>query len=131
MRKKNDPVKQREAYARWKAAHPERVLELNRKWKAEHKEKCRAWAKKWGADHPEVIKRLQKEWNDKNHHKVRAEQRAQDHIPLKDRCEICGEKATCRHHPDYAKPLEVLHLCDKCHMSFHPRPNKKEFTHVG
>jgi hypothetical protein len=34
-------------------------------------------------------------------------------------CQFCGElKTVDGHHEDYAKPLEVIWLCEKCHRVF-------------
>ena len=36
------------------------------------------------------------------------------------KCSVCGKKATIQgHHPDYAKPLEVIWVCPKCHTKIH------------
>lgn len=38
-------------------------------------------------------------------------------IVRKQVCDMCGkEKKTECHHPDYSKPLEVIHLCKDCHI---------------
>ena len=34
-------------------------------------------------------------------------------------CERCGEEKTHAHHEDYAKPLEVVWLCQPCHVERH------------
>jgi len=34
-------------------------------------------------------------------------------------CVHCGEQARENHHEDYAKPLEVMPLCKKCHVERH------------
>jgi len=34
-------------------------------------------------------------------------------------CAICGEKNTVAHHPDYAKPVEVVFLCYSHHRNLH------------
>lgn len=37
-------------------------------------------------------------------------------------CAICKEKQAIQyHHPDYAKPLEVIPVCMKCHLKIHGR----------
>ena len=35
-------------------------------------------------------------------------------------CERCSATPTHAHHPDYAKPLEVVWLCRTCHQREHP-----------
>jgi len=34
-------------------------------------------------------------------------------------CEVCGQKNTEAHHPDYDKPLDVIWLCKKHHTLIH------------
>jgi hypothetical protein len=35
-------------------------------------------------------------------------------------CEICGiDKNIQKHHPNYAKPLEIIFLCYPCHRKLH------------
>lgn len=36
-------------------------------------------------------------------------------------CRDCGAPKAEKHHPDYAKPLEVIWLCRDCHMAEHER----------
>lgn len=44
-------------------------------------------------------------------------------IKKPNRCQCCGQEFPLGkihgHHPDYSKPLEVLWLCHKCHMTQH------------
>ena len=40
-------------------------------------------------------------------------------IPRKTVCEVCGKPSRHNHHEDYKKPLEVTHLCSKCHQARH------------
>lgn len=50
--------------------------------------------------------------------KFSAREKARRIIPIKP-CEVCGDKKTHRHHPDYSKPLEVVFLCRKHHGLVH------------
>ena len=36
-------------------------------------------------------------------------------------CVECGEAEVQMHHPDYARPLEVVWLCEPCHARKHGR----------
>ena len=42
-------------------------------------------------------------------------------VSLKPECERCkaSDKRLVRHHPDYARPLDVITVCDKCHRAIH------------
>lgn len=45
----------------------------------------------------------------------------------KERCAFCGSVNTQAHHPDYAKPLQVVWVCSKCHREqFHPRKERPQ-----
>lgn len=64
-------------------------------------------------------------WRERNPHKVRAQNVLnyaikKGRIRRPDRCEFCG--AACRvhgHHRNYAKPLDVVWLCPRCHKAGH------------
>ena len=34
-------------------------------------------------------------------------------------CKLCGELKSVAHHDDYDKPLEVVWLCQSCHVKLH------------
>ncbi len=36
-------------------------------------------------------------------------------------CDVCGDKKSQAHHPDYTKPLEVIWLCSLHHGEIHRR----------
>jgi len=103
----------RETAKRYRLAHPDREKERKREWQArpEVKARRRAWMSEYKKKH-----------RDKN----RAQHHAEYNIPLKERCEICGAKAEDRHHPDYGKPHDVMHLCTKCHMAIHAKERQNE-----
>lgn len=39
-------------------------------------------------------------------------------------CVECGATPTVGHHEDYTKPLDVVWLCPRCHVSLHARRNE-------
>lgn len=45
--------------------------------------------------------------------------RARRAYPTMEKCEICGNPKTDRHHPDIAKPLEIVWLCRLHHKQAH------------
>lgn len=43
-------------------------------------------------------------------------------VPL-DECQMCRQRVPLHaHHPDYAKPLAVIFLCEQCHHLVHTNP---------
>ena len=98
----------------------DRENERKKEWKLRHPEKQKEYRKKYERVHREEIRQRQNEWRKANIElrKIQhaAQERAKENIPLKDKCEQCGGRATERHHPDYSKPLEVMHLCHSCHV---------------
>ena len=95
--------------------------ESDRKYRENHKEERRAHHIKWDSEHREATHEMRRRYRKKNVIKARAQQYALRHIPLKPICEVCGAKATSRHHPDYSKPAEVMHLCRSCHDIEHAK----------
>ncbi len=64
-------------------------------------------------------RKREKKYYQNNKEKSRAKELASK-IPLKEICEVCKENpARYRHHPDYSKPLEVIHVCVECHKKIH------------
>ena len=82
----------------------ERIYEKQRKYCEEHREQSRKSVARYQKANPQIVS---------------AQIKAQRNIVLLACCEICGEPATDRHHPNYSKPLEVMHLCGKCHRQIH------------
>lgn len=94
----------REAHRRWRESHPEKSREVNRRWDRMHPDNAKKRIGKWRRDHPSEVK---------------ASEDARYRIQLAEKCEMCGGKAQHRHHPDYSRPLLVMHLCAKCHRALH------------
>lgn len=66
-------------------------------------------------------------WHDRNPGKYAAQKAVTTALALgllvkPTACETCGEsKRLDGHHPDYAKPLEVMWLCRGCHKAWHKK----------
>jgi len=43
-------------------------------------------------------------------------------------CEVCGAAEVVKHHPDYAKPLDVVWLCTPHHRAEHDRLDAARWT---
>ncbi len=110
-----DPRKAKEARIRYLQKNAEKEAERKRQWKRDHREYCKAYNKKWFEENKQKVREYNRNWVRKNRNKSRAEHTARLHILLKDHCEICGKKARDRHHEDYSKPMEVIHVCPTCH----------------
>lgn len=110
-------------------------VELNkrtRERKAGNPEKTKETAKRYREAHKEEMRQYSDKWREKNWKKVLAQSKVQDHlnrgnIVKPSECPIC-KSADYRieaHHNDYDKPLEVMWLCQKCHMAIHQRINEE------
>lgn len=102
------------------------------KYRENNKEKVRQSRLDYNKRNPEYMKR-KRETNYKNMlKKYRWKQQARWTLRKavssgrikKLPCEICGEIKSQGHHPDYAKPLEVLWLCQFHHNVVHGKITK-------
>jgi len=105
------PEAARAYVARWQAAHPEAIRAANARWRAAHPEANRASKARWRAAHPESVKAH----NDANY------AIESGRLVYPDVCERCGKPNLKfdKHHPDYARPLDVVFLCRHCHALLH------------
>ena len=81
------------------------------RWRAAHPEASRTSVARWKAAHPGAAKARKAAYR-----AIRA-----GRLTYPDACEWCG-KPTHRfdkHHPDYARPLDVVFLCRRCHKKVH------------
>ncbi len=96
-------------------------LEKSRRRNRECAARYRARKKEYANKHPEMIRLSAARYAKNNPEKIAAQRLAQYHIKLNGPCEICGEPAAIRHHPDYSQPLLIIRLCMKCHRDIHRR----------
>jgi hypothetical protein len=133
---KSFDIKARERQRRFTERHREEEKARLHAYYEAHKEEFKDRAKKWAKSNPEKRKEIRHNyhqkyldrelassalWSEQYPERKSAHFRAQYTIPLKDKCELCGARATDRHHPDYSKPLDVIHLCKSCHGKQHSR----------
>jgi hypothetical protein len=97
---------------------PEYDREYSRQYRLSHREHIRQRDRNYHKRNSELRNKNMGEWRELNPEKIVANNRARI-IPIKYRCESCGTKAEVRHHPDYNKPLYVVHLCRACHAKAH------------
>lgn len=68
-----------------------------------------------------ISKRMR--WYHENKHKVSAHEKVKRALLngelVKKVCSVCGDKKSLAHHEDYTKPLSVIWLCSKHHMTLH------------
>jgi len=119
----NNPERVREISRRYKISHPDIIRKALYKWRSKHREIAVEINRRWRERHPKENRESQiasiEKWNAKYPEKVLANKIAQRLIPIGSVCERCGGIAKHRHHPNYSKPLEVIHLCHNCHMLLH------------
>lgn len=111
---------------RWKETHREELKAYYKRYNALRRDQQLSYYKEYYKTHRQQSEMRRKKWQEKNPMKDSAGHKARDTIPLRECCEICGAKATDRHHPDYSKPLEVLHLCRACHRTIHMKEKNYE-----
>ena len=71
----------------------------------------------------ETCSSSKKSWITRNHDKRSAHiavgNALRDKKLTREPCCVCRSKQSQAHHPDYAKPFEVVWLCTKCHAELH------------
>ena len=114
-RRESDPV--------W---HIRRKLQ-NSLYHENNREKIAARKKEWFSSDVGKLSMAKsgKRWRKKNSHKKRAQDLVylavkRGEIIPKEKCEACKSmKKIEAHHPDYKEPLQVLWLCNRCHIRLH------------
>jgi hypothetical protein len=99
-------------------SHRKQTLAVKKKYYHEHFEQEQKKGKEYNIAHPEIRKKAEVNYRSNHPERVLAHILARG-IPLSAICELCGAVAKDRHHPDYSRPLFVMHLCKKCHRETH------------
>jgi hypothetical protein len=103
----------------------QRQLENMRAWRRRNPERQKALTKAWEAAHPDYRANATKERRKRDYVKVKARETLRVEVRegriKRGACEICGEPSAEAHHPDYAKPLDVIWLCGVHHRVEHDR----------
>lgn len=102
--------------------HREQKREYTRNYWRTHKDEY----KKYRLEHPEIVKKTAEKYKATHRVEISSRNKAIHGVKLKEICELCGQTAKQRHHPDYLKPLEVMHLCIQCHNDIHKGLTRKE-----
>lgn len=107
----------------------ERILEYDRQRKAkincteEEWEKFLERSRNYSKNNPDTKRMATQKYNEANpkkrdcHIQVGNAIKYGKLVPLP--CEVCGNKEVQGHHPDYAKPLDVMWLCSEHHALWH------------
>lgn len=123
-------------------------LAVARLWKLNNKERVKAWQDKHNAKimaDPELRKAknlAQRKSRLKRAEKYSAYDKARDKLKVRARqsvrdrvrrgtikrlpCEVCGDVNSQAHHKDYAKPLDVVWLCQLHHQEEHKKEKTNE-----
>ncbi len=106
----------------------EKINKQRRECHDKNSEKEKEYGRKYRALHKEKMVEYTREWRKKNWEKVLAQSKLKDHVDRgniirPNECSVCksSDYRIEAHHNDYSKPLEVVWLCQKCHMALHQR----------
>ncbi|WP_407475415.1 hypothetical protein [Elizabethkingia anophelis] len=81
-----------------------------KKWRELNKDKVRKYASEARKRNPE-----------KSQARIKVNTAVKSGILVKKPCEMCGNKKSEAHHPDYKKPLNVIWLCREHHLEIHKK----------
>jgi hypothetical protein len=123
-----DPNKAKEYKKKWKKANKKLVKAEKERYYQAHKEERKAYSKSYRQANKDLIKAYNAGYKQANKDMTKAHRKARS-IPMKGVCESCGKQGvTEKHHPDYSKPLEVVHLCISCHKRLHAEIRSRQET---
>lgn len=114
-----DMVKKRASEKKYRQMYPDKIRQTKRRYRETHGDILKENDRKYFETHKELRAKCVKEYAQRNPEKIMAKEKARWHVTLAEKCEHCGSRATERHHSDYSKPLDVMHLCRACHVRMH------------
>ena len=109
----------------WVIDHRERKAATDKQWKQSHPERVKATDKRWRLENLEAVAVSSAEYRVANPLKIKAHYAVKNAITAgkltrPDNCSECNATGTIQaHHDDYTKPLEVMWLCQTCHIAWH------------
>ena len=113
----------------------ENRLHLNKKMREDYQnnpEKYRARNKKFRKENKEKFNEYMRNYRENNMEKILAQAKVKYHVDNEnivrpDNCSICksSDYRIEAHHFEYSKPLDVLWVCQKCHLALHQRINEE------
>jgi hypothetical protein len=113
-----------EANRRYRAKHPELVMERNKAWRENNRDYHLSYRQRNG----ELLRDYYRKWSKSKEHKTHkaAQQKVRrairsGRLTKPSVCTKCGNfnRKIHGHHPDYSKPLDVQWLCQNCHIEVH------------
>lgn len=111
----------------------DRYLQINRKWKNKNKEKVKRNAQRYEEENRERIKEVRDNRRSGERFKLQSKAHASleyaintGKIERPDNCSNCGSNKTQiqGHHTDYNNPLDVIWLCQSCHLIIHGKERR-------
>lgn len=107
----------------YKERNKEKIAKKKRQYRIKKRDILNEKQKEYTANHKEERAAYYKEYITRFPNKIKAQRvlqyAVQRGIILREPCEVCGEIKTEAHHPDYAKPLDVMWLCSHHHKTWH------------
>lgn len=111
----------------WYLVNRKQSLETTKAWNAKNREKHNKYVRKWQAKNQTRVTASGRAYAKRHPEKRNAKNAVQWAIKKglltrPDECTVCEKQGQVEgHHEDYAKPLQVIWLCRKCHVARHWR----------
>ena len=95
-------------------------VKRNRRYAERNLEKERQRAQDYRAKNRDQYRLRRRGQKERRRFQENVGQIARNHTKIAERCVYCGSTENLeRHHSDYAKPLEVVTVCVRCHQRLH------------